>query len=164
MTAALIAFLSCLGDGQIVLGGVSLGKTTTRQLAKRLGKPEVFVGAHANSRFVWSFKNDGSLTVDGFKSSPKREGYIIDTIHVSHWKGTIGDFCKRHKLLPAARWLRPLACGMGQRDLARILSVPLSTFGDRVSDQFNFPSGNRTEFLVFWNAERKLEAVQVRLR
>ncbi len=68
---------------------VRLGVTAERDLERRLGDAEVTIGGHSNSGRVWYFHNGLQLRSDGFDRG--KEGYILDTLVFSEWRGQLGD-------------------------------------------------------------------------
>jgi hypothetical protein len=68
---------------------VRMGVTAERELERRLGDAEVTIGGHSNSGRGWYFHNGLQLRSDGFDLG--NEGYILDTLVFSGWRGQLGD-------------------------------------------------------------------------
>ena len=68
---------------------VTLGVTAQRKLERMLGSADVTIGGHSNSGREWYFNNGLQLRSDGFDLG--KDGYILDTLVFSQWRGQLGD-------------------------------------------------------------------------
>src|SRR5258706_5277751 len=68
---------------------VKLGEDAECKLERRIGKGHETIGGHCNSGREWSFHNGLQLRADGFDLN--HDGYILDTLIFSKWRGQLGD-------------------------------------------------------------------------
>jgi|GEM_PF-5767673 len=148
--------------------GITLGRTSTGELQKRFGKAGSNIGQHPNSRYCWALKDGLTVEVDGWNVAAKHQGYIVDLIAVSNWKGTLEETLAESGLAPSFALLGKIRVGMSckQVEIAMGTSsvVPHGTNAYSEVTLAMKNDRNQSSFIVRFNWDRRSKLTDLSVR
>ena len=114
--------------------GLKPGRSTERDLERKIGAGEVCIGGHSNSGREWFFRNGLVLYADGFDGDGRGDSLFIDSLVFKNWNGPLGETLELKKY-GFGLWGK-LRVGMSQAECLQILpgSTPtLTTTQDEIT-------------------------------
>ena len=139
--------------------GITLARTSTGEAQNRFGKAVSNIGQHPNSRYCWVLKDGLTIEVDGWNVAAKHQGYIVDLIAVSNWKGTLEETLAKSGLTPSFALLGKIRVGMSPKQVEIVMGtcsvVPHGTNAYSEVTLAIKNDRNQSSFIVRFNWDRR---------